>query len=71
MPRMGTVRLHEDVEIPTELLEALEKGELAFFVGAGASKAPPSNLPDFRGLVDRIADFAAAGPYGLPPSINF
>ena len=66
------MRLHEDVDIPTELLEALEKGELAFFVGAGASKAPPSNLPDFRGLVDRIADFAAAGPYdGITPFDKF
>ena len=60
---MDAVRLHEDVDIPIELLDALEKGELAFFVGAGASKASPSNLPDFRGLVDRIADIAAAGPY--------
>lgn len=72
MPTMGTVRLYNDVDIPIELLDALEQGELAFFVGAGASKAPPSDLPDFRGLVDRIADAAAAGPYdGITPFDKF
>ena len=44
------------VEIPDALVDAHRDGKLVLFVGAGASVAAPSNLPTFRGLVDRIAE---------------
>ena len=43
------------VEIPDALVDAHRDGKLVLFVGAGVSVAAPSNLPTFRGLVDRIA----------------
>lgn len=53
-----TVRL-VDVELPVELPEELEvarrDGRLVLFVGAGASIPTPSDLPSYRGLVERIA----------------
>lgn len=45
----------EDVELPEELLSAHREGKLVFFVGAGASMAPPSSLPSFLDLVDILA----------------
>jgi len=45
-----------DVEIPRELINAHEAGELVIFVGAGASMGPPSNLPSFSGLTEIIRD---------------
>ncbi|MEV7625264.1 SIR2 family protein [Actinoplanes sp. NPDC089786] len=42
-------------ELPQELVSAHQSGDLVIFVGAGASIAPPSNLPDFRGLAEAIA----------------
>ena len=39
-----------DVELPDEILDAHERGELVFFVGAGASISKPSDLPDFSCL---------------------
>ena len=39
-------------EIPIEVLQALEDGELVFFCGAGVSK--PAGLPLFGGLVKAI-----------------
>jgi hypothetical protein len=43
-----------NLDIPTEVIEAYRKGELVIFVGAGASKDPPSSLPEFSKLVERI-----------------
>ena len=43
------------VEIPEPLMLAQEQGSLVVFVGAGASLAPPSSLPLFRGLAEAIA----------------
>jgi hypothetical protein len=39
-------------EIPSEVLQALEDGELVFFCGAGVSK--PAGLPLFGELVRAI-----------------
>ena len=44
-----------DVELPDEILDAHERGELVFFVGAGASREAPSNLPLFDGLAKQLA----------------
>lgn len=44
-----------DVEIPEPLINAHRAGNLALFVGAGASRSSPSDLPDFRGLTAEIA----------------
>jgi hypothetical protein len=43
------------VDIPGELLRAQRAGSLVIFAGAGVSMGPPSNLPNFRGLVNAIA----------------
>ena len=43
-----------NVELPEELVEAAEAGELVLFVGAGASLAPPANLLTFSALVEEI-----------------
>ena len=45
----------QGVELPDDLVKAHSEGSLTLFVGAGASKAPPSNLPDFKKLAKRIA----------------
>lgn len=42
------------LDIPEEVLAALEEGRLVIFAGAGVSIPPPSNLPSFRGLVEDI-----------------
>ena len=46
------------VEIPAELVDAHRSGRLVLFVGAGASRDAPSNLPDFKRLTRAIADEA-------------
>jgi hypothetical protein len=43
------------VDVPWTLIEALRDDRLVIFVGAGASIAPPSDLPDFRRLAADIA----------------
>lgn len=48
----------KDVNLPQELLEAAENDELVLFVGAGASINPPSNLPLYKNLTERLADEA-------------
>src|SRR5215510_12706544 len=42
-------------EIPIEVLQALEDGDLVFFCGAGVSK--PAGLPLFGELVSAIYDY--------------
>lgn len=44
----------DGVNIPDELMEAHNRGELVFFVGAGASMAPPTNFPSYRQLADSL-----------------
>ena len=43
------------VDIPWELIRAQRDDRLVIFVGAGASRSSPSDLPDFRQLAARIA----------------
>lgn len=43
------------VDVPLPLIKALRDGSLVIFVGAGASRASPSDLPDFRELTAAIA----------------
>jgi NAD-dependent SIR2 family protein deacetylase len=43
------------VDIPWALIEAQREDRLVIFVGAGASRSSPSNLPDFRQLAAGIA----------------
>lgn len=45
-----------DVKLPGEMQEALASEQLVLFVGAGASYAPPSRLPNFRELTRSIHD---------------
>jgi hypothetical protein len=40
--------------IPEDLLLARDRGEVLFVAGAGVSRSPPSNLPNFKELVVRI-----------------
>lgn len=48
------------VDIPWEVIHALEEGTLAVFSGAGVSMPPPSNLPSFHALADEIGSGAVA-----------
>lgn len=60
--------LCDTIEIDDDLFAAQDSRLLAVFVGAGVSMGPPSNLPSFSRLVDRIGegvpDFVAG--QGLP-----
>ncbi len=42
--------------LPLELLLARDRGEVLFLTGAGVSRPPPSNLPDFQGLALNICE---------------
>lgn len=44
-----------EIDFPAPLINAHRAGELVIFVGAGASRDAPSNLPDFRKLTSDIA----------------
>ena len=59
-PRRSSEMLHltKEVAIPKELLEAHQKGELVFFVGAGASMPPPTEMPDFWALTEQLTNMA-------------
>jgi hypothetical protein len=59
-----------DVELPDEILDAHEAGELVFFVGAGASLASPSNLPLFDGLARKLAR-RASRPFSKRGGLDF
>lgn len=50
------------VEFPDELIAAHRAGSLVIFVGAGASRDAPSDLPDFRTLAVTIAAEAQVSP---------
>lgn len=43
------------IDFQPEIMHALGEGTLVVFAGAGVSIVPPSNYPDFAGLVDEIA----------------
>jgi hypothetical protein len=45
----------DGIELPHAIEQALKNDKLVLFCGAGVSAAPPSNLPGFRGLVEKIA----------------
>ena len=50
-----------DVEMPRELVNAQEAGQLVIFVGAGASIGHPSDLPSFGRLTEIISpDFRSS-----------
>ncbi len=42
--------------LPEELLLARDRGEVLFITGSGTSRALPTDLPDFSGLVQQIYD---------------
>lgn len=48
-----------DIELPDELSQARDDGKLLVFAGAGVSYGPPSSLPLFSGLAERIAENTA------------
>lgn len=51
-----------EVNVPRELLDSASAGNLVIFVGAGASRDDPSNLPDFRELIEDVGTKALAPP---------
>lgn len=59
-----------DVELPGELLDSYERGEVVFFVGAGASIDAPSNLPLFGSLAEQLATMAAS-PFDDKMSLDY
>lgn len=52
------MHFHEGIDLPDEVLEAHATGNLVFFVGAGASMSPPSNLPSFTQLAEQLGELA-------------
>ena len=42
------------LELPDELLTALEEHRLVIFAGAGVSIPPPASLPSFKNLVEGL-----------------
>ena len=50
------VLLDGNVEIPDDLFDAQESGNLVIFAGAGVSRPVPSSLPLFEDLVDQIGE---------------
>ncbi len=66
----GLVWITGDVELPDEILDAHERGELVFFVGAGASLGKPSNLPLFEGLAKNLARLASH-PFSKRGGLDF
>lgn len=59
-----------DVELPDEILDAHKRGELVFFVGAGASIETPSNLPSFNKLAEELAR-RAAHPFSKHEGLDY
>lgn len=53
------------VDLPEDLIQAHRDGRLVIFVGAGASRAEPSGLPDFRRLAQGVATAVHAGELDL------
>ena len=51
-----------DIDVPQAVLDAAEAGNLVLFVGAGASRAHPSDLPDFEKLVRDIGALVGRDP---------
>jgi hypothetical protein len=51
-----------DVNVPGELVQPARDGKLVVFVGAGASRDAPANLPDFRQLVIDVGTRAGSVP---------
>lgn len=64
------MRITGDVELPEEVLDAHECGELVFFVGAGASVGEPSNLPLFDDLAKKLARLASH-PFSKRGGLDF
>jgi hypothetical protein len=59
MRQGGVVWITGDVDLPTQVVEALADDKLVLFVGAGASLNSPSDLPLFNELAEQIADLAS------------
>jgi NAD-dependent SIR2 family protein deacetylase len=51
------VRIRE-VDFPSAVIEAQRSGRLVLFAGAGVSKDPPADYPDFEGLADQVGGSA-------------
>jgi hypothetical protein len=54
----ATVWITSEVELPQAVVDAHTAGRLVFFVGAGASMAPPASLPSFKELARELASIA-------------
>lgn len=54
------------IDLPDEVLRAQEEGTLVVFAGAGVSKTPPSNYPNFEELSNMIAAGVATREDGEP-----
>jgi len=48
------VWINREVNLPEEVLSALEDGRLVVFAGAGVSMSPPASFPDFDELAARV-----------------
>lgn len=52
------MKITENVDLPLELIEAQESGNLVLFVGAGASISPPARLMGFFDLAKKLGNDA-------------
>ncbi len=55
------------IEFPPEIIEAQNDGKLVLFAGAGISMSPPSELPDFNKLADKIGNGCRPRGQNEPP----
>ncbi len=51
-----------EIDVPQAVLDAADAGQLVLFVGAGASRAHPADLPDFAQLVRNIGALVGREP---------
>ena len=54
-PTQPAMWINAEVDLPQSLISAHREGRLVVFAGAGVSMGPPSNLPNFEELVNRVA----------------
>ncbi|MCD4650563.1 MAG: hypothetical protein K8S56_02085 [Candidatus Cloacimonetes bacterium] len=59
-----------NIDLPDELLDALEKGKIVIFTGAGISIDSPSDLPSFEELIKEIERWSKVKKMRMKHQIN-
>jgi hypothetical protein len=66
MANLSDYWITENVQLPRDLMHAMDEDKLVIFVGAGASMSPPTNLPSFENLVTKICNKTGHAEYLTP-----